>query len=69
MMLTILNELKIKLVIKRLTRMIFVLRLYNIIRGKYIMFKHVKLNESVLPKSLDVKKNQDNVRYYTIDTS
>ena len=32
------------------------------------MFKHVKLNESVLPKSLGVKgKNHDGVRYYTID--
>jgi genome maintenance exonuclease 1 len=32
------------------------------------MFKHVKLNESVLPKSLGVKgKNQDGIRYYTID--
>ena len=32
------------------------------------MFKHVKLNESVLPKSLGVKgKNQNGIRYYTID--
>ena len=32
------------------------------------MFKHVKLNEEVLPKSLGVKgKNQNGVRYYTID--
>ena len=32
------------------------------------MFKHVKLNEDVLPKSLGVKgKNQNGVRYYTID--
>ena len=32
------------------------------------MFKHVKLNESVLPKSLGVKgKNQSGIRYYTID--
>ena len=32
------------------------------------MFKHIKLNESVLPKSLGVKgKNQDGIRYYTID--
>ena len=32
------------------------------------MFKQVKLNESVLPKSLGVKgKNHDGVRYYTID--
>ena len=32
------------------------------------MFKHVKLNEEVLPKSLGVKgKNQNGIRYYTID--
>ena len=32
------------------------------------MFKHVKLNEEVLPKSLGVKgKNHNGVRYYTID--
>ena len=32
------------------------------------MFKHIKLNESVLPKSLGVKgKNQKGIRYYTID--
>ena len=31
-------------------------------------FKHIKLNESVLPKSLGVKgKNQNGIRYYTID--
>ena len=31
-------------------------------------YNHVKLEESVLPKSLGVKgKNQDGVRYYTID--
>ena len=31
------------------------------------MFKHVKLNEEVLPKSLGVKgKSQNGVRYYTI---
>ena len=32
------------------------------------MFKHVKLNEEVLFKSLGVKgKNQNGIRYYTID--
>ena len=31
-------------------------------------YNHVKLNESVLPKNLGVKgKNQDGIRYYTID--
>ena len=32
------------------------------------MFKHVKLDESVLPKNLGVKgKNKNGIRYYTID--
>ena len=32
------------------------------------MFKHVKLNEEVLPKKFKCEnKNQNNIRYYTID--
>ena len=42
---------------------------YIIIKKDYIMaYKHIKLEESVLPKSLGVKgKNLEGIRYYTID--